>query len=155
MKARSGKSLRAQPIKMACYLWGVRPGTTARFIWGLLTLPDLTVCVPVCVYCVREADLTSLYTVYSVFGLPGNYESVMVSYEARFGPSLDWTDLCWVWSEKDYFLFFVCFWQNKQHLFEIYVQGDTEQGSLKQTHTSGDLPASKNKYGQIRHETWT
>lgn len=97
---------------MACYLWGVRPGTKVRFIWGLLTPPDLTVCVLVCVYCAREPDLMSLYTVYSVFGLPGNYESVMVSYEARllcriwtkFG--LDWLMLGLIW-KRLFFIFFV------------------------------------------------
>ncbi len=49
------------------------------------TCVSVSVCVSVCVcvYCVREADLTSVYTVYSVFGFPGNYKSVMASYEAR------------------------------------------------------------------------
>lgn len=79
MKEWNGKSLRAQAIKTACNLLGVRLGTRARFRPGLLTLRDLSVCV----YCGREVDLQSVYTVYSVFGFLGNYMSVMAPYEGR------------------------------------------------------------------------
>lgn len=66
-------------------------------------------------------------------------------YCLAFGSSLDWTDLCWV----------CC----KISLKSMHVWCDTEQGSLKQTYTSGVLPVlhpvKQRQSGQIRHELWT
>jgi len=117
---------------------------------GLLTPPDLTVCVchRVCVYCVKEADLTSVYTVYSVFGFPGNYKSVMASYDnldpVWIGPT------CVEFEELK---------GNKQHLLEIHACSTWLWTRVLKTnlHIWGTscFQEQQRESGQIRHELWT
>lgn len=47
--------------------------------------------------------------------------------------------------------YFLCVFDETSNicLKSMHVQGDTEQGSLKQAHTSGVLPAFKNNRGNM------
>lgn len=80
-------------------------------------------------------------------------------YCVAFGPSLDWTDLCWVWSENDYSLFSLFFWRNKQHLLEIHACSMLHWTRVFKTNVhiwgSSCLQEQQRKSGQIRHELWT
>lgn len=63
-----------------------------------------------------------------------------------------WIGLTYVGFDlKKIILYFLCVFDETSNicLKSMHVQDDTEQGSLKQTHTSGVLPAFKNNRGNM------